>query len=246
MKITEVTICLHCGCSQEVVNDQMRALKPLEVDYKVHWNNRIDRYPKLYPSYSQLINHSIATSPTEWFILINDRTYPTVEEVKKMISLLEDGFACVFLYNAGFMGFSKELIRRAGWWDERFELGGWEDRDWVWRMKINNLAIYESLEGTYDMSWKSPLNGPIGDAESKPHWDYKYNTLYYDVIYKNIPEENYPHWNLFLGDSKQEIRNSWKTWNDSILNIMYNQEDRPGSGPSGSNMMEGREIVCLS
>jgi len=245
MKITEFTICLHCGCSQDVVDAQVAALKPLEEKYKVHWNNRIDRYPKLYQTYSQLINHSIATSPSEWVILINDRTSPTVEEVEKMISLLENGMACVLLYNVGFMGFSKELIRTIGWWDERFILGGWEDRDWVFRLKLHDLALYESLESTYDMSWKSPLNGPPGDAESYPHWATKY-TDYGNIIMKNLHEETYDHWDLFIGDSNQEIKNSWKKWDDSQLSIMYNQQDRPGSGPSGSSMIAGKSIMIKS
>jgi GT2 family glycosyltransferase len=112
----------------------MQSLQPLENEYKLYWNNRIDRFPYMYPTYSELINHSIDTSNTEWIILINDRCHPTIQEVKKMISLLENGFSCVLLYSVGFMGFSKELIRTIGWWDQRF-IQGWEDRDWVWRIK---------------------------------------------------------------------------------------------------------------
>lgn len=242
IKINEFTISLHCGCSREIVNAQIEALKPLENKYKVYWNNRIDRFPKLYPSYSQLINHAIATSPTEWVILINDRTYPTVDEIEKMINLLENGFSCVLLYSVGFMGFSKELIRTIGWWDERFTLGGWEDRDWVFRLKMNNLSLYESIESHYDYGWKSPLNGPPGDAESYPHWVAKY-TQHRDHIIKNIKEEEYPYWNLFIGDSIPEIRNSWKSWEYSQLDIMYNQQDRPGSGPSGSSILNNRSIL---
>ena len=112
IKIKEITICLHCGCSKEVVDAQIDALKHLGIKYKLYWNNRIDRHPEMYESYSELINHSVVTSPTEWVILINDRTHPTIDEVEKMISLLENGYACVLLYNVGFMGFSKELIRK--------------------------------------------------------------------------------------------------------------------------------------
>jgi hypothetical protein len=68
LNINEFTICLHCGCNRELVDNQIKDLKPLESTYKVHWNNRIDRYPKMYPTYSQLINHSVVTSPTEWVI----------------------------------------------------------------------------------------------------------------------------------------------------------------------------------
>ena len=119
LKITKFAICLHCGCNEEIVNSQMKALNPLEERYEIYWNNRIDRHPEVYTSYSELINDSVATSPTEWVILINDRTNPTIEEVEKLLNLLENGFSCVLLYNVGFMGFSKELIRKIGWWDQR-------------------------------------------------------------------------------------------------------------------------------
>ena len=66
IRITDIAIGLHCGCSKDIVNAQMETLKPLTEKYNVHWNNRIDRYPLAYPSYSQLINHAIATSPTQF------------------------------------------------------------------------------------------------------------------------------------------------------------------------------------
>lgn len=241
-KIKKITICLHCGCSREIVNYQMEQLDSLNLKYKVSWNNRIDRNPGMYESYSELINHSVTTSNDEWIILINDRTHPTVDEVEKMIRLLESGYACVLLYNVGFMGFSKELIRTIGWWDQRFTYGGWEDRDWVWRIKKANLALYESQEGTYDMSWKSPLNVP-GAVLSGQFWDKKYDTSNSHVVYQKISEEEYPKWDINLGESNEDIKNSWKTWNESKLNIMYDQISRPGSGPSGSAILNNRNIV---
>jgi len=239
MKIDEFTISLHCGCSRDITNKQIEALKPLEAKYKVHWNNRIDRYPKMYPSYSQLINHAIVTSPTEWVILINDRTYPKPEEVEKMLHLLENGMSCVLLYNVGFMGFAKELIRKIGWWDERFIHGGWEDRDWVWRLYEADLALYESQESTYDTTWKSPLNVPGGHS-STPHWLQKYNGYDHFVIVKTLAEEKYPHWDLFNGDPRSDISTTWKKWSDSILNIDY---DKPESGPSGSSLIANRKLI---
>jgi hypothetical protein len=238
MKITEVTICLHCGCNEEIVATQKAALAPLEQEYTVHWNNRIDRHPQMYASYSELINDSVVSSPSEWVILINDRTHPTVESVKKMISLLESGFACVLLYNVGFMGFSKELIRKIGWWDQRFLFGGWEDRDWVWRLQKANLAIYESQEVQYDMDWKSPLN-VVGANLSGQFFDKKYDISHYAKIYQRLPEEQYPEYSSNLGEDRQDISASWKIWQDSFLNIGY---DRAGSGPSGSSLLRGRVI----
>jgi len=198
----------------------------------------------MYKSYSELINHSVATSKTEWVILINDRTHPTVEEVEKMIGLLQNGFACVLLYNVGFMGFSKELIRNIGWWDQRFTYGGWEDRDWVWRIKKADLALYESQEGTYDMSWKSPLNVP-GAILSGQFWGKKYYTSHADIVYQKLPEEKYPQWDQMLGVPRNDIKESWNNWDKSKLNIMYDPRVRPGSGASASAMLNNRRIIDL-
>ena len=240
-KIKKFTICLHCGCSQDVVNAQMDALSPLDLKYKVTWNNRIDRNPGMYESYSELINHSVATTDNEWVILINDRTHPNVDEVEKMLNLLENGYACVLLYNVGFMGFSKQLIRHIGWWDQRFTNGGWEDRDWVWRIKKANLALYESQEGTYDMSWKSPLNVP-GAVLSGQFWEKKYDSSSSPVVQK-LAEEEYEVWDKTLGNQRNDIQESWLTWDKSQLNIMYDPRYRPGSGPSGSAILANRDIV---
>lgn len=242
INIENFTICLHCGCSRDVVNNQIELLKPLENEYNIFWNNRIDRHPEIYDSYSELINESVATSKTEWIILINDRTLPKPEEVKKIIKLLSEGFSCVLLYNVGFMGFSKQLIRTIGWWDQRFTNGGWEDRDWVWRLRLKDLAIYESLEATYDMSWKSPLNIP-GAVLSGKFWEQKYRVTESDFIYKLLPEEKYENWDSLIGSDIPEIGQSWKKWPDSVLNIMYNQKDRPRSGPSGSSLLNNRQII---
>jgi hypothetical protein len=241
-KIKEITICLHCGCSREVVDYQITQLNSLSMKYKLYWNNRIDRHPEMYESYSELINHSIATSNTEWIILINDRTHPTVDEVEKMIYLLENGYSCVFLYSVGFMGFSKELIRQIGWWDQRFTYGGWEDRDWVFRLKKANLSLYESIESNYDYDWKSPLNVP-GAVLSGQFWEKKYDTSNSEIVYQKLPEEDYPEWEKTLGEHKEDIENSWKTWNESKLDIMYDQISRPGSGPSGSAILNNRTIL---
>jgi hypothetical protein len=252
LKITEITICLHCGCSRDVVAKQMSLLKPLEEKYKVYWNNRIDRFPHAYPSYSQLINHSIATSPTEFIVLLNDRTIPTVAEVEKIINHLETGFCCSFIYNVGFMGFSKELVRTIGWWDERFLNGGWEDRDWVYRIKMADLALYESLEGTYETHWKSPLQIADCCARSTPFWNAKYDqgpkrddwdSGSGPVIYKKIKEETYTDWSNTLGDSRPDIKNTWKKWNNSTLNIRYAGTEKPNGGPSASGMIGSRAII---
>jgi hypothetical protein len=155
-----------------------------------------------------------------------------------MLHLLESGMSCVCLFAVGFMGFAKELIRKIGWWDERFINGGWEDRDWVWRLKEANLSLYESVESTYDYTWKSPLNVP-GGHQSLPHWKKKW-TCNYDHIIKVLSEQTYQHWDLFLGESREDISNTWTSWSDSKLGIGWGE---PGHGPSSSELLANRKII---
>lgn len=231
----DFTICLHCGCSKEIVERQMLSLSPLEKKYAVSWNNRIDRFPYMYPTYSELINHSVASSETETVILINDRCSPKPEEVEKILGLLKDGFSCVLLYNVGFMGFTKDLVRKIGWWDQRF-IQGWEDRDWVWRIKEANLALYESQEAEYDYSWRSPLNHPPGRCE-EAHFKCKWDFSQSGALYRRLNEEIYTDWDKTLDD--KEIQ-KWMGWDESILNVCF---DKPNSGASASSMVEGRIIA---
>ena len=240
MKIEEFTICLHCGCYKEVVDNQIEMLKPLTEKYKVFWNNRIDRHPNIYPSYSQMLNHSIATSPTEYIFFINDRALPKPEEVENMLGHLQNGYAWTATHGIGFSAHSKELVRKIGWLDERFVNGGWEDRDWVWRFKVADLCIYEAHEGTYDQTWKSPLNVP-GGHQSLPHWEKKYtHDPYNNTIIKHIPEEKYHHWDLFLGPSRPDISSTWKTWKNSTLDVSAEGIENRWSS---SYLMGGREII---
>ena len=47
----------------------------------------------------------------------------------------------------------------------------------------------------------------------------------------------------YVNDKSEELKNSWKTWNESKLDIMYDSRFRPGSGPSGSSLLGNRKIV---
>lgn len=223
-KINEITICLHCGCSKEIVSYQMNLLKPLEDSLNVYWNNRIDRHPQSYDSFSELINDSIISSPTEYMIFINDRTHPQPNEVLHIISLLEQGYAAATKYSVGFMGFSKELIRKLGWWDERFYGGGFEDDDFVLRLRLNDIAYYESLESNYDMNWKSPLQ-PIDGAgciKSEPFFKQKWK-IDNQEIRQIIDNEHYEKYSTLLGEKRDDISSNWLKWSDSKIGIMFKE-----------------------
>ena len=252
-KIKEFTMCLHCGSDETVVARQMRDVAPdplvdpgilrfdnvVEQGYQIHWNNRIDRYPKLYDSYSLMINHAIATSPTEYMVLVNDRCVVPYEKLVKLIGLMEEGqYAFASLWNVACMAFSKELVRKIGWFDERYTLGGYDDNDWFLRLKEANLAIYESNDIEYEHHWKSPLNGPLGCTESAPHWQRKWGHTNTEIK-RNLPEESYPHWDLSLWKDNPQISARWGTWEDSVL---ARGTVPPHAGPYQSTNIGGRTI----
>lgn len=230
INIDQFTICLHCGCDRNIVNAQIEALKPLENEFNVCWNNRIDRR-EWYDSYSELINDSVNSSTTEFVILINDRVHPKPHEVKKIIRCLENGFAAATQYSVGFMGFSKQLLRTIGFWDERFYGGGWEDDDFVFRLRMANLAYYESSESTYDYHWKTKLQpqDALNGSKSGVFFKKKWNThSYSDAIIKLLSDETYDKYNL--GPEKLDIKNSWMTWDNSIIGLNFGAN--PNDGPS--------------
>lgn len=239
-KIEDITICLHCGTDQKIVDYHIESLSELSNEYNITWNKRIDRWPYAYPSYSHLINHSIATSKDEFIIFVNDRCFPTAAEARKMLKHLEEGHAASFLWNVAYMAFSKELIRKLGWWDERFLNGGWEDRDWMMRIAEANLSMYESQESNYDFSWKSPLQHNDRCALSGPHFESKWQ-ITSSSLKRCIKEEVYTHWDKTLGDERPDISNSWKDWSNSMLAV--SGFDKPNSGPPGSSYIIGRNFI---
>jgi hypothetical protein len=231
MKIKEITICLHCGCNMKVVNDQMDALEGLNDYYKVYWNNRIDRHPGSYDSFSELINHSIVTSPTEYMLFLNDRVKPTFFDAKHILQLLENGFAMATKYSVGFMGFSKQLIRKIGWWDEGYFGGGFEDDDFVLRLRLANLAYYESEEAEYDQSWKSPLfpKGAEACKYSGVWFRHKWKVTSSEVK-RMVCEEPYFKYDGKIGDHVPAIEANWKDWSHSQLGIMFKERIKSSKG----------------
>jgi hypothetical protein len=227
-KIEEFTISLHCGCSRKIVNNQMKALEPLEEEYNITWNNRIDRQLH-YDSYSELVNHAVETSPTEFVILINDRTHPKPHEVKRILYALENGYAMATQYSVGFVGFSKELFRKIGCYDPLYYGGGWEDDDFVLRLKLADLAYYESCESNYDYDWKTPLQpqdstkGEKSGAFFKEKWK-----ISPGEIKKVLPE---PKYDYNLGDPRPDISDSWMPWSESVLGVDFKKNPEK-QGPS--------------
>jgi GT2 family glycosyltransferase len=111
-------------------------------------------------SFARLVNQCVEFCPTEIVIMMSDKMRPCDDNIRKVLSLINDGYAFVGLYRFGFFGFKKELFRTIGMMDERFIGGGYEDDDVYVRLKEANLAMYLSHEVNYvggNSSWSSEI-----------------------------------------------------------------------------------------
>ena len=124
-----------------------------------------------YPSFSKLINTCVVNCPTETVIIFSYKVYPFPDQIEKILKYLNEGYAFVGLHRFAFFGFKKELMRKIGFFDERFVLGGCEDEDFLLRMKEVNLGFYmshESIVSNEYSGWTSQF------SEERPTASYKH------------------------------------------------------------------------
>jgi hypothetical protein len=99
-----------------------------------------------YPSYAKLINDCILSAENEIVIIVNHKLRPNATHIFKMVNLIHQGYGLVCMRNFYFYGFKKDLIRKVGFFDERYLGGGCEDADLIRRLIENNIGWYDSVE----------------------------------------------------------------------------------------------------
>lgn len=143
-----------------------------------------------YPSFSKIINDCITSSKYETIIICNDKARPTHKAVEKILVMLEDGWGMVALYRFGFFGFKKDLIRKIGFFDERYIGGGYEDVDFVRRLKEANIGYYESEEIDYI---KLPTSWNYGKTNTARNQYFRKWKEEGNVITRQLAEEDYKY-----------------------------------------------------
>lgn len=160
-----------------------------------------------YSSFSKLVNDCVLQAPSEIVIIMSDKVTPIAENVQKLVSLLNEGYAFVGLYRLGFFGFKKELLRQIGMFDERYIGGGFEDDDFYIRLKEANLAMYITHEVEYTKTISS-----WNYSQSAVHFNNKWGDIRTkEVICRNMSEDNY---NYNLGNS---IPVKFLSWEHSVI-----------------------------
>jgi len=140
--------------------------------------------------YSWMINACIVRSNTEVVIICNDRARPVPGQLDKLCGLLASGYGLVGLHRFGFYGFHKDLIRRIGFFDERFILGEFEDCDILRRMREAEIAYYESEEVSY--LYVSSNFTEWNTMKAKEHFHKKWHHQE-GLLARLLPEEQYDY-----------------------------------------------------
>ena len=224
MKTQDLTICLHAS-DAEVANNQTKIFEYDSKNFRnVNTRKRHEAHPEAYSSYSEMLNSAINDSKTNVVVLVNDKVLPSSGELTRMISLLDLGFGYVGLYSIGFCAVTKDLIQKIGWLDERFLGGGYEDDDFLLRLRLNNIAIYDSHESNYNyMSKPSKQSVSVPLSKSEPHFLEKWK-LNQNRIEKALKEEDYSRKYRLDGLENREFL----SWDCSILGYCYGVGPRAG------------------
>ena len=160
-----------------------------------------------YPSFSKLVNSCVVSADSETVIIMSDKVLPTNDHVQKLLNLLDQGYAFVALYRLAFFGFKKELLRKIGMFDERFQGGGFEDDDFYIRLKEADLGVYITHEVPYAKG-QSGWNYSLAQVHFLAKWG---DILQTGEVKRYLEEETY---NYKLGPSKQC---DFLPWNQSVI-----------------------------
>lgn len=181
---------------------------------------------KDYPSFSKLVNDAILMCPTEIVIFCSHRVRPTPKDIKILLQRIDEGYGLATLYRLGCFGFKKELVRRIGFFDERYLRGGWEDNDFYLRLQEADIAYYEDESIEYHASaslWKHSDDSK--PKESQLHYQKKWRqdpTL--ATMTRMLPEVENKDYKKQLGQNDKNVK--FKSWSEShLLNFSSWQND---------------------
>jgi hypothetical protein len=168
-------------------------------------------------SFSKLINECILKADSEIIIIIcNDKIRAIERDIVEMVDLILFGYGIVALDRFNFFGFKKEVIRRIGFFDERYVGGGFEDWDMIRRLKESNIAYYE-------------ISGKIKCLNLPTTWQYGDNINFCPAAIhlknkwgNNVPPkegkiERFVDEEFYNYDIGPSIKTNFLPWVDSVL-----------------------------
>ena len=114
-----------------------------------------------------------------------------------------------------------------GFWDERYIGGGYEDDEFLLKLRGNDLAIYESEESEYEMTWKSPLRSYRKNAFniSQKHFTSKWKLCEERIIQTIEDTDDSCYQQRIYLDQASRIgiygERPFRPWSHSVLGICW-------------------------
>jgi dTDP-4-dehydrorhamnose reductase len=94
-------------------------------------------------SFAKLFNTCISLSKNDIVIFCSHRVKLSNKDIETILERINKGFMITSLYRFACIAFHKTLIKKIGFLDEVFPIGGWEDVDFIIRTKLANIGYYE-------------------------------------------------------------------------------------------------------
>ena len=222
----KIAICLNSPTLERAL-EQKEQLISLESEFSVEWDIRAERWTGLYQSVAQMWNEQIICTESEFMIFINPKSNVKPEYVHSIVNNLCNGFGYASTIAFGFWGCTKELIRKIGMADERFQGGNFEDNDFFNRMKYHNIAAY------FDFKRDEYVGFNLGDENIFKQGDNRsltngvYNQKWVkktddsNICWKSTDyaqEKQLPR--RIKGNKRLDISDSWKPWTAGV-NLSY-------------------------
>jgi len=96
-----------------------------------------------------LANAAIRSCQSENIIVMRDKIRATHEHLEQIEQMLLEGWAFVMLFAIGLFGIKRELVRRIGSFDIRFDNGA-DDYDMVFRCIENGIGVFDrQIDGRF-------------------------------------------------------------------------------------------------
>jgi len=180
------------------------------------------------PSFSKMINEIIYSSrTTDIFIFCSHRVRPTKEDIYRMIAKINEGYGLVAFYRLACFGFKMDLIRKVGFFDERFIPAGYEDDDFFFRLQEADIAMYEDKSVEYipgPSLWQQELYTFEGVPYKQPitykYFIKKWERDHYSYTIKRRVSEQQMCYNMEYNindDESKKVSTVFKKWGESHL-----------------------------
>ena len=161
------------------------------------------------PSFSYLVNKCLKKCSSKYMIFCSHRVNPKEDDLNRLLCKLDKGYGYVGLWRLAFFGINKEILKKVGYFDEKFYKGGYEDDDFRIRLNYNNIGFYEDHSISYNAG-TSTCTSATASAKNKDYLLKKYDidiekkTITINIMEKT--DENYPTSNILTYDDSIYVK----------------------------------------